>query len=87
MLIDNATASPPFEVEQTKAAEELKNRMGEEGATSRLIDIAARYSGIDKRYIVMPDAEAENNNKFFTNADGKHFNPDTKSRMDLYVLL
>ena len=84
MLIDIATASPPFEVEQTKAAEELKNRMGEEGATSRLIDIAARYSGIDKRYIVVPDAELENNNKFFTNADGKHFNPDTKSRMDLY---
>ena len=39
MLIDIATASPPFEVEQTKAAEELKNRMGKEGATSRLIDI------------------------------------------------
>ncbi len=84
MLIDIATASPPFEVEQSKAAEELKNRMGKGGATSRLIDMAARYSGIDKRYIVVPDAEAENNNKFFTNADGKHFNPDTKSRMDLY---
>ncbi|MCH7724407.1 MAG: type III polyketide synthase [Bacteroidetes bacterium] len=84
MLIDIATASPPFEVKQTKAAEELKNRMGDEGATSRLIDMAARYSGIDKRYIVVPDAEKQNNNKFFTNANGKHFNPDTKSRMDLY---
>jgi len=84
MLIDITTASPPFEVEQTKAAEELKNRMGKEGATSRLIDMAARYSGIDKRYIVVPDAETETNNKFFTNTDGKHFNPDTKSRMILY---
>ena len=84
MLIDIATASPPFEVEQTKAAEELKSRMGKERATSRLIDMAASYSGIDKRYIVVPDAEAENSDKFFTNTDGKHFNPDTKSRMDLY---
>ena len=41
MLIDIATTSPPFEVEQTKAAEELKNRMGEEGATSRLIDVTS----------------------------------------------
>ena len=39
MLIDIAMASPPFEIEQTKAAEELKNRMGEEGATSRLNDV------------------------------------------------
>ena len=39
MLIENATASPPFEIRQTKSAEELKNRMGKEGATSRLIDI------------------------------------------------
>ena len=39
MLIDNTTISPPFEVEQTKAAEGIKNRMGEKGATSRLIDV------------------------------------------------
>ena len=78
MLIDIATASPPFEVVQRKAAEELKSRMGGKGATSRLIDMAARYSGIDKRYIVVPDAEVENSNKFFTNANGKHVNPDTK---------
>jgi predicted naringenin-chalcone synthase len=84
MLIDIATASPPFEVEQTNAAEELKNRMGEEGATARLIDIAARYSGIDTRYIVVPDADTRDESKFFTNDDGKHINPDTKSRMDLY---
>ena len=49
MLIDIATASPPFEVEQTKAAEELKNRMGKEGATSRLIDITGFNKGNSQR--------------------------------------
>ncbi len=84
MLIDLATASPPYKVDQAKAAEELKMRMGSQAAVSRLIEIAAKYSGIDKRSIVVPDAETETNNKFFTDERGEHFNPDTKSRMDMY---
>jgi predicted naringenin-chalcone synthase len=58
--------------------------MDSQAAVSRLIDIAAKYSGIDKRSIVVPDAETETNNKFFTDERGEHFNPDTKSRMDMY---
>jgi len=84
MLIDLATASPPYKVDQAKAAEELKKRMGGKGAVSRMIDMAAKYSGIDNRCLVVPDAEADSNNKFFTDEDGEHFNPDTKSRMDMY---
>lgn len=84
MLIDIATASPPYKVDQAKAAEELKNRMDGKGALSRMIDMAATYSGIDNRCVVVPDAETESNNKFFTDERGEHFNPDTKSRMDMY---
>lgn len=84
MLIDLEIASPPYKVDQAKAAEELKKRMKGQAAVSRLIDMAARYSGIDKRCIVVPDAETETNNKFFTDERGEHFNPDTKSRMDMY---
>ena len=84
MLVDITTASPPFKVEQSIAAAELKKRMGGQSSVTRLIDMAARHSGIDTRYIVVPDAETGDDNKFFTNDDGKHFNPDTKSRMDMY---
>ena len=85
MLLDLATASPPYKIAQTKAAEELKKRMKGDAALFRLVDIAAKYSGINNRYIVMPDAEAKTNNaKFYTNDDGNHFNPDTKARMDMY---
>ncbi len=84
MLVDITTASPPFKVEQSIAAAELKKRMGGRSSVTRLIDMAARHSGIDTRYIVVPDAETGDDNKFFTNDDGKHFNPDTKSRMDMY---
>jgi len=84
MLIDIATASPPFKVDQSRAAEELKKRMGEQAATSRLIDMAATYSGIKTRYVILPDAEEENDENFFTDQNGNHVIPDTKSRMDMY---
>ena len=84
MLIDIATASPPFRVDQARAAEELKKRMGEQAATSRLIDMAATYSGIKTRYVILPDAEEENDENFFTDQNGNHVIPDTKSRMDMY---
>ena len=84
MLIDLATAVPPYKVDQSRASEELKMRMEGQAAVSRLINMAAKYSGIDNRFLVVPDADTESNNKFFTDEDGKHFNPDTKSRMDMY---
>ncbi len=83
MLIDIQTASPPYKVPQGIAKEELKKRMGEIPAVSRMIDMAAHYSGIDYRYVVVPDADPDSEDKFFT--DGKSFmRPDTNSRMALY---
>ena len=84
MLMDIATASPPFKIDQARAAEELKKRMGEQGAASRLIGMAAKHSGIESRYLVLPDAEEDNDDNFFTDQKGNHVNPDTKSRMDMY---
>jgi len=83
MLIDIQTASPPYKVAQSIAKEELKKRMGEQPAVSRMIDMAAHYSGIDYRYVVVPDADPDAGEKFFT--DGKSFlRPDTGARMALY---
>lgn len=57
MLIDIAVANPPFKVFQPRAAEELKERMAGGAAVGRMIDIAAVHSGIDSRFISIPDAE------------------------------
>jgi len=83
MLIDIETASPPFKVAQSFAANELKKRMGVTSAISRMIDMAANQSGIDHRYFVIKDGEENASDKFFTK-DGKHFSPDTKTRMSEY---
>lgn len=83
MLIDIATASPPYKVEQNYAASELKKRMGGTAAMSRMIDMAAGQSGIDHRFIVIPDGETDAAKKIFTK-DGSHFSPDTRSRMNEY---
>jgi len=83
MLIDIQTASPPYKVPQGLAKEELKKRMGEKPAVSRMIDMAAHYSGIDYRYVVVPDTDPEAKDKFYT--DGVSFlRPDTNSRMAQY---
>jgi predicted naringenin-chalcone synthase len=83
MLIDISTASPPFKVSQEIAKEELKRRMGGNSAISRMIDIAAHYSGIENRYVVVPDADPDSQNKFFS--DGKNYlRPDTNQRMTEY---
>ena len=83
MLIDISTASPPFKVPQEIAKEELKKRMGGNPAISRMIDMAAHYSGIGTRYVVVPDANSDSPNKFFS--DGKNYlKPDTNSRMTEY---
>ncbi len=48
-----------------------------------MIDMAAHYSGIDTRYVVVPDADPEAKNKFFSN--GKDYlKPDTNQRMSEY---
>lgn len=83
MLIDIATTSPPFKVQQDYAASELKKRMGGTSAISRMIDMAANQSGIDHRFIVIKDGETDTVDKFYTR-DGNHFSPDTKSRMSEY---
>lgn len=83
MLIDIATASPPFKVKQDYAASELKKRMGGTAAISRMIDIAAAHSGIDHRYIVIPDGDENSEEKLFT-LNGKHVSPDTETRMKEY---
>lgn len=83
MLIDIATASPPFKVMQDYAASELKKRMGGTPVISRMIDMAANQSGINHRFLVINDGESDSKEKFFTK-DGIHFSPDTKSRMSKY---
>ncbi len=83
MLIDIQTSSPPYIVTQEKAASELKKRMTGSNAASRLIDMAAQHSGIDSRAIVIPDAEQDTEEKFYSHNDS-YFSPDTKRRMDEY---
>ena len=57
MLIHITTSNPPYKVSQAKASEELKTRMAVRPAIGRLIDTAAQHSGIETRYVVVPDAE------------------------------
>ncbi len=83
MLIDIETASPPYIVTQSTAASELKKRMTGSNAAGRLIDMAAVHSGIESRAIVIPDAENNPEEKFYSE-NGNHISPDTKKRMDEY---
>ena len=83
MLIDIATASPPFKASQDLIKEELKKRMGDNPAVSRMIDMAANHSGIQWRYFVVPDCGPNAENKFYS--DGNTFiKPDTRRRMYEY---
>ncbi|MEO8233550.1 MAG: type III polyketide synthase [Ignavibacteriota bacterium] len=83
MLIDIATASPPYKVAQSYAASELKKRMGGTSAISRMIEMAANQSGIDHRFFVIQDGEESSKEKLFTK-DGNYLSPDTKTRMTEY---
>jgi predicted naringenin-chalcone synthase len=80
MLIDIAVSNPPFKLFQLEAAEELKVRMPGGAAVARMIDIAAAHSGIETRYISIPDAE-KNSSESFYSRDGIYLKPDTKARM------
>ena len=83
MLIDVAAVTPPYKVAQSVAAEELKKRMGSRPAVSRMIDAASAHSGIESRYIVMPDADPDSVNKFYSK-NGEYVSPDTQKRMSEY---
>jgi len=83
MLIHIATASPPFRVAQAKAAEELKLRMAGRPAVARLIDAAAQNSGIESRYVVVPDGEPGTTSRFYPGEPGAP-QPDTRTRMREY---
>ena len=83
MLIDITTASPPYKVTQQKAAYELKKRMANEPVTERLIDMASAHSGIEYRYIVIPDAEEDALSRFYSR-NGSYLNPGTRLRMIEY---
>jgi predicted naringenin-chalcone synthase len=84
MLIDISTSVPPYKVDQAVASAELKKRMAPESPViQRLIDMASSQSGISSRYIVVPDADASSENKFYTNGE-VHVSPDTKNRMQEY---
>lgn len=83
MIIDIASVTPPYKVAQSVAAEELKKRMGNRPAVSRMIDAAAVHSGIESRYIVMPDADPNAENKFYSSG-GEYVSPDTQKRMSEY---
>ena len=83
MLIDITTASPPYQVNQKKAAEELKKRMAVTPSVARMIDMVGAYSGIDNRFTVIPDADENANPKFYSE-NGKYIKPGTSSRMAEY---
>jgi predicted naringenin-chalcone synthase len=83
MLIHITTSLPPYKVTQVKASEELKTRMAARPAIGRLIDTAAQRSGIDTRYVVVPDAEDVPSQKFYSTESGA-ITPDTKTRMTEY---
>ncbi len=52
-------------------------------AIARLIDAAGVHSGIDTRYVVIPDAEARSSERFYPPEPGAT-GPHTKQRMDFY---
>jgi predicted naringenin-chalcone synthase len=83
MLIHVATASPPYKVSQARATEELKIRMAVRPAIARLIDAASQHSGIDTRYVVVPDGETSSLERFYSTEAGVK-TPDTKTRMIEY---
>ena len=83
MLLHVSTALPPYVVQQHRAAEELKRRMGERPAVARMIDAAASRSGIETRSVVVPDAEPSVGTRFYP-VDPTAPSPGTKQRMMLY---
>jgi len=82
-LVDITTASPPFKVSQKKAGMELIKRIGIRPVISRLIEAAAKHSGIDVRHVILPDVEDNPKKKFFSK-NGEDVVPGTQERMNEY---
>jgi predicted naringenin-chalcone synthase len=83
MLIHIVTSVPPNKVSQARASEEIKKRMASRPGIGRLIDNTARNSGIESRYTVVPDANADSPDKFYSVESGAVV-PDTRTRMTEY---
>ncbi len=83
MLIDIATAVPPFKITQERATEELVKRMGGRPAIGRMVRMAASRSDINSRYVVLPEAEEHVSEGLFSEHGG-YVRPGTKARMELY---
>jgi predicted naringenin-chalcone synthase len=83
MLIDIAVAVPPFKVLQAVATEKLKSRMADRPAIARMIDSAAGHSGIESRYVVVPDAEGAGEDRFYGSTPVSA-QPGTGARMKQY---
>ncbi len=83
MLLEITTASPPYKVDQSVAAAELKKRMAGSPVVGRMIEMAAHHSGIAQRFLVIPDGDQHAEKKFYSNGRG-YLVPDTKTRMDEY---
>lgn len=78
MLLDIVTVLPEYSASQRFASEELKKRMASQRpAVARLLDAAAFHSGIEKRHVVVLDADDKVNETLFP-PDG---NPSTDARM------
>ncbi len=83
MLVDIATAPPPYKSTQDNTTEELKKRMAVRPAVERLINSASKHSGIETRCFVVPDAVEKHSSSFFSDEQG-YFKPDTQARMQEY---
>lgn len=82
-LIDITTASPPLKVSQKTAGIKLAKRIGERPVIARLIEAAAKHSGINTRHVILPDAEENSSKKLFSR-NGKDIIPGTAERMEEY---
>ena len=78
MLINIATAVPPYKLEQKSVAVEIKKRINS-SAAGRFIDAAMNNSGIETRNFVVSDGGSSNEEDFFTNGI-----PSTEKRMVHY---
>jgi len=83
MLVNISTALPPYKSTQENTIKELKNRIGKNEKTIRIINSVSNNSEIDTRYFVVPDASEIQEEKFYSN-NGNYQVPDTSTRMKEY---
>ncbi len=78
MLINIATAVPPYKLNQKEVAVEIKKRINSTAA-GRFIDAAMNNSGIETRNFVVSDGNSSGEDNFYTNGT-----PTTEQRMVHY---